>query len=114
MAFGMRSDFILGNGRRLREVPATGRLQRGHTFEKQFQFIRNSACRARNNCKLENGELLRPQEFSELSTRRSPGNVAIVPFACGLKSCFKLATHLLFLIRNSNSDSTLTKVCANV
>ena len=27
------------------------RLQRGHTFEKQFEFIRNSACRARNNRK---------------------------------------------------------------
>jgi hypothetical protein len=28
-----------------------GRLQRGHTFEEQFEFIRNPACRARNNCK---------------------------------------------------------------
>jgi hypothetical protein len=27
------------------------RLQRGHTLEEQFEFIRNTACRARNNCK---------------------------------------------------------------
>ena len=27
------------------------RLQRGHAFEEQFEFIRNPACRTRNNCK---------------------------------------------------------------
>ena len=27
------------------------RLQRGHTFKEQFEFIRNPACRTRNNCK---------------------------------------------------------------
>jgi hypothetical protein len=30
-------------------IPAS-RLQGGHTIEEQFEFIRNPACRTRNNC----------------------------------------------------------------